>query len=237
MMGDAPGIIRHARDGKLRLLRKGILTTDTFWDSILFGGIRKDANLSKLKGLFLSGPMEQNKSDFFRIATSCSVVSTLEHNLLLTPLSAGNMWDFQRLPPPSKLTIDGSEFGHVGAPSVGLELKLRGDEVEISNGRMYGEVGQTFLLFFDDVLTFPSFHRFSFDHHLYHYLLHYLLNFYFQIIFYLNYHLIQIRNQSIQKMYLNGLKPVLKLKWVERVFFGWINEILIESFVNFAKMY
>lgn len=154
MMGDAPFIIKRARDGKLRLLRKGILSTTTLWDSILFGGIRKDINLLQLKGLVLAGPIEQNKSDFFRIALGASVVSTSEHEFLLAPLSAAGMWDFQRLPPPSSINLTGNEIGHVGAPIAGLEMKLKGDEKEISEGRMCGEV--SFFFFFSQIL-------FSFD--------------------------------------------------------------------------
>lgn len=33
--GDASFIVRHARDGKLRLLREGTVSKQTFWDSIL----------------------------------------------------------------------------------------------------------------------------------------------------------------------------------------------------------
>lgn len=35
ILGDSSVIVRHARDGKLRLLREGTVSKQTFWDSLL----------------------------------------------------------------------------------------------------------------------------------------------------------------------------------------------------------
>lgn len=88
----------------------------------------------------MKGPVEQNKSDFFRLALGSPVMSSLEHAFLLAPLSVGGMWDFQRLPPPGLEQESSVELGHVGPPVVGLELKIAGDEKEIASGRIRGEV-------------------------------------------------------------------------------------------------
>ncbi|BGP13830.1 hypothetical protein JCM10213_006335 [Rhodosporidiobolus nylandii] len=140
MLGDASIIVRHAREGKLRLLREGTVSKQTMWDSLLFKGLRKDIHLTHLRGLFLSGPLEQSRLETFRVALGCPTVSTLEHPLLLAPLSNANMWDVQRLPPPGSRGINGREKSHVGAPTVGVEVKLKGDEGEITQGRVRGEL-------------------------------------------------------------------------------------------------
>ncbi|GAA5848360.1 hypothetical protein JCM8547_004489 [Rhodosporidiobolus lusitaniae] len=140
MLGDAGGIVKHARNGKLRLLRTGTVSKQTIWDALLFKGIRKDINLTSLRALFLSGPLEQSRGETFRAALGCSVVSTLEHPFLLAPLSTAHMWDVQRLPPPGTKQINGREMGHVGALTVGLEIKFKGEESEFEAGRVRGEI-------------------------------------------------------------------------------------------------
>lgn len=136
MEGDSSLIIRYARTGKLNLLRKGIITQDSYWDWILFRGVTKDAGLGKLRALFVEGPLEQSRLDFFRIAFGCAVTSTLEIATLLAPLTSGMMHDVQRLPP----LRCGKQLGHVGSPGGGIELKLIGDEELISAGTRRGEV-------------------------------------------------------------------------------------------------
>ncbi|GAA5968121.1 hypothetical protein JCM11641_003738 [Rhodosporidiobolus odoratus] len=140
MLGDSSFIVRHAREGKLRLLRSGNVSKMTIWDSLLFKGLRKDLHLTHIRGLFLSGPVEQNRLDTFRAVLGCPAVATLEHPFLLAPLSNGNMWDFQRLPPPGVKAINGREKAHVGPPTLGVEVKLQGDEKEIQSGRLKGEI-------------------------------------------------------------------------------------------------
>ncbi|GAA6061663.1 hypothetical protein JCM10212_000846 [Sporobolomyces blumeae] len=141
MLGDSSFIIRHARDGKVRLLREGSVSKQTFWDSLLFQSVRKDLALHKVRAVVLSGSTEQNKLELFRCALGCPAASTLEHPFLLSPLSHGHLYDYQRLAPPGLATsLNGKEQAHVGAPAVGVELKLRGDEGEIADGRMRGEV-------------------------------------------------------------------------------------------------
>ncbi|GAA5885360.1 hypothetical protein JCM6882_009586 [Rhodosporidiobolus microsporus] len=140
MLGDMSFLIQHARNSKMRLLREGTISKQTWGDSLLWAGVRKDLYLSFLRGVFISGPLEQSRLDTCRIALGCPTVSTLEHPFLLAPLSAGNMWDFQRLPPPGVKEIDGREKCHVGAPTIGVEVKLRGEERDFESGRVRGEV-------------------------------------------------------------------------------------------------
>ncbi|GAA5830214.1 hypothetical protein JCM11251_001270 [Rhodosporidiobolus azoricus] len=140
MLGDMSFLIQYARNSKLRLLREGTVSKQTWGDSLLWAGLRKDLYLSFLRGIFLSGSLEQSRIETLRIALGCPTVSTLEHPFLLAPLSAGNMWDFQRLPPPGVKEINGREKGHIGAPTAGMEIKLKGQESDIASGRMRGEV-------------------------------------------------------------------------------------------------
>ena len=135
MLGDASFIIRHSRTGKLALLRKGVLSQDTFWDWLMFSGVRKDAGLRLVRAVIISGAVDQSKTDLYRLVLGAPAMSTFEHPFSLAPLAAGLMWDLQRLPPPG-----GGERGHVGPPTAGTEIKLSGDESEIARGRIRGEV-------------------------------------------------------------------------------------------------
>ena len=137
MLGDSAFIIRLARNGKIRLLREGTVSSKTFWDKILFVGVRKESYTHKLRAVFIEGPMEQSRSEMFRSTLGVPVVSTLGHAFLLAPVSAGMMWDMQSLPHPDP-EADG--LGHVGPPVAGVEIKLRGDEDEMQKGRVKGEV-------------------------------------------------------------------------------------------------
>ncbi|BGP30007.1 hypothetical protein JCM10296v2_001759 [Rhodotorula toruloides] len=140
--GDASFIVRHARDGKLRLLREGTVSKQTFWDSILWKGLRKDINLTSLRAIYLSSPpaIEQSRLDTLRCALGCPTVVSCEHPLLLAPLSVGHMFDVQRLPPPGVQRLVGDEKSHVGAPTLGMEIKLKGDESDMADGRIKGEI-------------------------------------------------------------------------------------------------
>ncbi|GAA5933013.1 uncharacterized protein JCM15063_002270 [Sporobolomyces koalae] len=140
MIGDSGFIIKLARNGKLRLLREGSVSKKTLWDSILFKGLRKDLGVHMLRGMFFDGPLEQGKLETFRCAFGIPAVSTLSHACLLSPLSHGNLYDYQRLPPPGVVRLTGKEKAHVGPPATGIELKLRGNEDEISTGRVRGEL-------------------------------------------------------------------------------------------------
>ncbi|GAA5911080.1 uncharacterized protein JCM6883_004263 [Sporobolomyces salmoneus] len=168
MIGDSSFIIRQARNGKLRLLREGSVSKSTIWDKILFKGLRKDLGLHMLRGVFFSGPLEQGKLETFRCTFGTPAVSTLSHPFLLAPLSFGHMYDYQRLPPPGLGRLTGKEKAHVGSPAVGIELKLRGSEEDISKSRIKGEIFvrspvlprpetlPTSLLHFDEILpTLP----------------------------------------------------------------------------------
>ncbi|GAA5996111.1 uncharacterized protein JCM10292_007399 [Rhodotorula paludigena] len=143
MLGDSSFIVRQARDGKLRLLREGSVSKQTFWDSLLFKGLRKDVRLSHLRALFLASPpaLAQSRLETLRSALGCPVVPTLEHALLVAPLANAHMWDVQRLPPPGlRGPLTGAEKNHVGAPTLGVEIKLSGKEDEIAAGRIKGEI-------------------------------------------------------------------------------------------------
>jgi len=140
MIGDSAFIIKQARNGKLRLLREGSVSKSTIWDTILFKGLRKELGLHMLRGVFFSGSLEQGKLETFRCAFGTPAVSTMSHPFLLAPLSHGHFYDYQRLPPPGVFRLTGKEKAHVGPPSAGVELKLRGSEEEIAKGRIRGEV-------------------------------------------------------------------------------------------------
>ncbi|GAA6051878.1 hypothetical protein JCM3770_005516 [Rhodotorula araucariae] len=145
ILGDASIIVRQARDGKLRLLREGTVSKLTFWDSLLWKGLCKDIHLTSLRGLFVtatspSTAVLQSHLDTFRCALGCPVVPLLSHGALLAPLASGNMWDVQRLPPPGTKALHGDERGHVGAVTAGMEIKLVGDEADMSAGRVRGEI-------------------------------------------------------------------------------------------------
>ncbi|BGP45970.1 hypothetical protein JCM10450v2_001809 [Rhodotorula kratochvilovae] len=145
ILGDSSIIVRQARDGKLRLLREGTVSKLTFWDSLLWKGLRKDIHLTSLRGLFLtatspSTAVLQSHLDTFRSALGCPVVPLLGHAALLAPLANGNMWDVQRLPPPGARDLGGEERGHVGAVTAGMEIKLVGEEADFSSGRVRGEI-------------------------------------------------------------------------------------------------
>ncbi|GAA5951745.1 hypothetical protein JCM3765_003104 [Sporobolomyces pararoseus] len=140
MIGDSSFIIRQARNGKIRLLREGSVSKSTIWDTILFKGLRKELGLHMLRGVFFSGPLEQGKLETFRCTFGTPAVSTLSHPFLLAPLSHGHFYDYQRLPPPGVFRLTGKEKAHVGPPSAGVEIKLRGSEEEIEKGRIRGEI-------------------------------------------------------------------------------------------------
>lgn len=142
MEGDSSVIIRYARAGKLNLLRKGVTSRDTFWDWLLFDGVRKDAGLVRLRALVIEGATEQSRLDVFRLALGCSAVSTLAHATLLAPLTTGMFFDYQRLPPPfvEAHELTGRELSHVGAPTAGVELKVMGEEEDIVAGHRRGDV-------------------------------------------------------------------------------------------------
>lgn len=163
MLGDSGIIIKQARNGKLRLLRQGSVSKKTIWDTILFKGIRQELGVHMLRGVYFAGPLEQGKLETFRCAFGTPAVSTLSHPFLLAPLSHGHFYDYQRLPPPGVVRLSGKEKGHVGAPSAGVEVKVRGREVDMESGRLRGEVSvalsQTTQLL--PVLTPKSYRRFS----------------------------------------------------------------------------
>ncbi|GAA5837517.1 hypothetical protein JCM9279_006777 [Rhodotorula babjevae] len=153
ILGDSSVIVRKARDGKLRLLREGTVSKQTFWDSLLWKGLRKDIHLTSLRGLFLSvsapsststtsssAAIPQSHLDTFRCALGCPVVPLLAHAALLAPIAVANMWDVQRLPPPGAVRLAGDERGHVGAVAAGCEVKLVGEEGDFAKGRVRGEL-------------------------------------------------------------------------------------------------
>jgi hypothetical protein len=147
MLGDTSFLIRYARNGKLNLLREGVVTSSTIWDQLIFSGIKAESNLTKLRAVFIEGPIQQSRSDFFRLALGVPAVSTLAHAFLLCPLASGMWGDFQRLPPPGVVKADVTDLGHVGPPTAGLEIKLRGNEADIAAGRIKGEVRPLLHLF------------------------------------------------------------------------------------------
>ncbi|ORY72574.1 Proteophosphoglycan 5 [Leucosporidium creatinivorum] len=138
MLGDSAIIIRQARNGKLRLLREGVLATKTIWDQILFQGVKKESRVHRVRALFLEGPVEQSRLETFRTTLGVPTVSTLAHAFLLSPLAAGMMWDVQRLPHPQGASA--KSLGPVGPPVTGIDIKLRGDEAEILKGTIKGEL-------------------------------------------------------------------------------------------------
>ncbi|KAK4053050.1 hypothetical protein OIV83_001785 [Microbotryomycetes sp. JL201] len=140
MLGDFASIIKYGRDAKLRLLRTGVLKNDTFWDKILFNGVRKDARAIKLRAMFLEGESEQARLESFRTILGQPCVVTKAHAFLLAPLSAAMMYDLQRLPRPGSEEVDMREIAHVGPPTTGVEIKIMGKEEEIQRGRVRGEL-------------------------------------------------------------------------------------------------
>ncbi|KAM0792439.1 hypothetical protein ACM66B_005116 [Microbotryomycetes sp. NB124-2] len=140
MLGDFASIIKYGRDAKLRLLRKGVLKNDTFWDKILFNGVRKDSRAIKLRAMFLEGESEQARLESFRTILGQPCVATKAHAFLLAPLSAAMLYDLQRLPRPGSEEVDMREVAHVGPPTAGVEIKLLGKEEEIQRGRVRGEL-------------------------------------------------------------------------------------------------
>lgn len=148
MLGDSAFMVRNARDGKLRLLREGIVSQMTWWDKLIFTSLRKEVGLAKLRTVVLEGPTDQNRIEFFRIVFGTPVLATLAHAFLLGPLSAGLMYDFQRLPPPgvSEKDFSSGAKAHSGPPVAGVEVKLRGQEKDIVAGRVRGEVRSLLLL-------------------------------------------------------------------------------------------
>jgi hypothetical protein len=140
MLDDTAFVIRRGRDSKLARLREGSLSQTTIWDGLLFAHVREDLNLEQIRAVIFEGAIPQARADFFRVTLGVPVASLSSHAFLLAPLSAAMLYDFQALPPP-----DGGDMGHVGPPGVGIDLKLRGKEEDIKNGRVRGEV-RTFLL-------------------------------------------------------------------------------------------
>ncbi|KAK4058727.1 hypothetical protein OIO90_000171 [Microbotryomycetes sp. JL221] len=140
MLGDFANIIRYGRDAKQKLLRQGVLRNDTFWDKILFNGVRKDSRAIKLRFLALEGQSEQARLESFRTILGQPVVSTKSHAFLLSPLTSGMMFDLQRLPRPGTDEADLRETAHVGAPVAGIEIKIMGKEDDIERGRVRGEL-------------------------------------------------------------------------------------------------
>jgi hypothetical protein len=102
--------------------------------------------LTRLRGLFLSAPpaLDQSRFETLRAALGCPVAQTLAHPVLLSPLCAAHMFDVQRLPPPGAKRLRGNEKNHVGPPTLGMEVKLVGDEDEIEAGRIKGQVRRRF---------------------------------------------------------------------------------------------
>ncbi|SCV69040.1 BQ2448_2060 [Microbotryum intermedium] len=152
MLGDSAAIIRQARNGKIRLLREGVITRDSVWDSLLFKGVRKDAHLTRLRAVFFtcSGgedddmglPLEQARSEMFKATLGIPVVSVLAHSAICGPVANSIYYDAQRLPRPDETRDEASDRTHVGAPSVGVELKLIGcDEAQIKQEQRFkGEI-------------------------------------------------------------------------------------------------
>lgn len=64
----------------------------------------------------------------------------MAHPTFLAPLCAAHMFDVQRLPPPGAKRLRGNEKNHVGPPTLGIEMKIVGNEDEIAAGRIKGEV-------------------------------------------------------------------------------------------------
>lgn len=148
MLGDSAFIIRTARNGKIRLLREGVVSSTTWWDKILFVGVRQESHTHKLRAMFIEGPIEQSRSEMFRSIVGIPCVSTMSHAFLLAPVSAGMMWDMQSLPHPDpEAERDG--LGHVGPPVAGVEIKVRGDEDLIQKGTIKGEVSCSLELVFE----------------------------------------------------------------------------------------
>lgn len=131
-----------ARDGKMFLLREGILTKTSTWDTVMFKHVRGDANLDELRAVVFEGPVGANQLETLRSILGVPVVSVLGHAFLPAPVAAAGMYDLQRLPPPGLKAADqtGREEGPVGPPVPGVEVKVVGVENEIASGRVRGEV-------------------------------------------------------------------------------------------------
>lgn len=131
-----------AKDGKIRLLREGILTKDTQYDEFFFKHVRKDAHLDELRAIVFEGPAPTSQLETLRAILGVPVITTQSHSFLLAPIAAPLMYDTQRLPAPGRVRADlfGHDSGPVGPPVPGVELKLVGLEADIAAGRVRGEV-------------------------------------------------------------------------------------------------
>ena len=133
--------LSKARDGKIALLRDGILSKTTFWDTIMFKHVRADANLDELRAIVFEGPAPAGQLETIRTILGVPVVTTLGHPFLLAPVSGQGMYDLQRLPPPGVKQADhtGRDNASVGPPLPGVEIKLVGAENDMASGRVKGE--------------------------------------------------------------------------------------------------
>lgn len=142
MLGDSQAIITHSLNGKRHLLRHGVISQNSVYDNVLFGSVRRDIGIGRVRALVLSSPspLPQARAETFRVVMGVPCVQTFAHAFLLAPVTHAMMYDFQRLPHPEATEVDPTQVQHVGPPSVGVELKLRGKESEIEKGHMHGEV-------------------------------------------------------------------------------------------------
>lgn len=149
MEGDSSFLIGWSRQGKLKALRRGVVSRKSIWDRFLFDGVRKDAGMSRVRTLILEGgTIEASRIDFFRISLGCPIVVTLADRTLLAPLTSTRYFDVQRFNPPNVVAaggeLIGNELNHVGAPTVGTEIKVIGEEADMVAGRRRGDVGSFF---------------------------------------------------------------------------------------------
>lgn len=135
-------ILTNARDGKLRMLREGVISKESGWDTVMFKHVAADYNLAQLKMIVYDGPAPASQVESLRSILGAPVLSTLSHPFVLAPLAAQHAYDVQRLPPPGVMdkSLTGKELGHVGPPVPGVEIKLKGDENDLVGGRLRGEI-------------------------------------------------------------------------------------------------
>ena len=107
---------------KLSLLRAGNTSHSTFWDKMVFDGVRTATFGSHLRCIICStdgstGPTHDTV-EFLRIVLGIPIVVALTHPLVAGPISNTLYHDYQRF------TASPSDASHVGCPSATIECKL-----------------------------------------------------------------------------------------------------------------
>jgi long-chain acyl-CoA synthetase len=118
---------------KLAALAEGFLSRESLWDRTVFDGPREyimGGMANTVKAIVVSGgPLPNDSLSPARVALSIPLITAHIHPSTSGPLFATHAFDLQSLP-----SVEG-EPAHVGAPSVNVEVKLRGlKDAEVESG-------------------------------------------------------------------------------------------------------